>query len=516
MRTRRDQVQAYRFVTRRIVSALLSGDPETTNLPMRRLGLAVVGSVVAAAVVLGGVGAYGQLTGNAAPLEANTLVIERETGATYVYVDGLLHPTLNYASARLILNEADPAVRTMSQASIADRPRGRTVGIVGAPDALPDRKSLIGLPWSVCDVPDPADPRRSTTHLVIDRPLSGGVPLGDRAVLVTVGGGRYLLTGDARLRIAGGDPATAALRMAGAPTVTVGEQLLNAVPAGPVLREPDIEGEGDASRLTVGDGAARVGDVFRAAEQHYVLTREGLASIGEVTALLLLRDGGRVTDITPDQAGRLLTRERVEPEGTPRTLPTLHPVQAGRTVLCASYRKGAVDGPPTTTLEVFDRVPAELSGPAAPPVRQGARDAVRTAEQVLLPGGKGVLVQAAPGAGDGGAGAPGSTVYLISAQGVRYPLGTRSGDALTALGYGGVAPLAVPASLLSLVPTGPTLEREDALAYFTPGTASSGAPAEAAGRPPAGGASRTPDREASGEPSRPAQDGATGAPATGG
>ena len=53
MRTRRDQVQAYRFVTRRIVSALLSGDPETNELPMRRLGMAVFGSVIAAAVVLG-------------------------------------------------------------------------------------------------------------------------------------------------------------------------------------------------------------------------------------------------------------------------------------------------------------------------------------------------------------------------------------------------------------------------------------------------------------------------------
>lgn len=488
MRTRRDQVQAYRFVTRRIVSALLSGDPETTNLPMRRLGLAVIGSVVAAAVVLGGVGAYGQLTGNAAPLEANTLVIERETGATYVYVDGLLHPTLNYASARLILNEANPAARTMSQASIADRPRGRTVGIVGAPDALPDRKSLIGLPWSVCDVPDPADPRRSTTHVVIDRPLSGGVPLGDRAVLVTVDGGRYLLTGDARLQIAGGDQATAALRMAGAPTVTVGAQLLNAVPAGPVLREPDIEGEGEASRLTVGDGPARVGDVFRAAEQHYVLTREGLAAIGEVTALLLLRDGGRVTDITPDQAGRLLTRDRVEPEDATGAAGAA-PGPDGPDGALRHLPEGAADGPPTTTLEVFDRVPAELNSPATP-VRQGARDVVRTAEQVLLPGGKGVLVQAAPGAGEGGAGTPGSTVYLIGAQGVRYPLGTRSGDALTALGYGGVTPLAVPASLLSLVPTGPTLEREDALAYFAPAPASGSAPSPTNGSTPAEGAGR--------------------------
>lgn len=124
MRTRRDQVQAYRFVTRRIVSALLSGDPETTNLPMRRLGMAVFGSVITAAVVLGGVGAYGQLTGNTAPLNDQTLVIERETGATYVFMSGQLHPTLNYASARLILDKPDAEVRTMSQAALRDRSRG--------------------------------------------------------------------------------------------------------------------------------------------------------------------------------------------------------------------------------------------------------------------------------------------------------------------------------------------------------------------------------------------------------
>ncbi|MFI7489722.1 type VII secretion protein EccB [Micromonospora echinaurantiaca] len=500
MRTRRDQVQAYRFVTRRIVSALLSGDPETSNLPMRRLGMAVFGSVIAAAVVLGGAGAYGQLTGNAAPLEPNTLVIERETGATYVYLDdGQLYPTLNYASARLILNTADPQIRTMSQASIRDRPRGRTVGIVGAPDAVPDRKSLTGLPWSVCDVPDPADPRRSSTRVVIDRPLPGGAPLGDRAVLVSVDGERHLLTGDARLQVVGGDPAIAALRMAGAAPLTVGQQLVNAVPAGPALRKPAIAGEDESSTAQVGGEPARIGQVFRAAGRHYVLTREGLASIGEPSALLLLSDGGSVTDITPDQAGRLLTEERVEEAGMPQVLPALYPVRAGQTVLCATYRAGVGGGPPTTTLEVFDRAPAELTATQAGPVpvRQGSRDAVRTADGVLLPGGKGVLVQAAPGAGESGTAAPGSTVYLISAQGVRYPLGTRSGDAMTALGYGGVTPLAVPASLLALIPTGPTLERADALSFFEPGA--KGSPAAPA--PPRPAASSTPSATPSANPS---------------
>ena len=228
--------------------------------------------------------------------------------------------------------------------------------------------------------------------------------------------------------------------------------------------------------------------MFRAAGQHYVLTRQGLASIGEVTALLLLGDGGQVTDITPDQAGEVLTDQRLEAEGTPQRLPALHEVRAGQTVLCASYRAGAAGGPPTTTLEVFDRPPAELTGDAGVAVRQGARDAVRTAESVLLPGGKGVLVQAAAGSGEGGAAAAGSTVYLVSAQGVRYPLGTRSGDALTALGYGGVTPLAVPASLLALIPTGPALERADALAYFEPGAGDSS--------PPGGTRDREPGRDA--------------------
>ncbi|MFJ8579271.1 type VII secretion protein EccB [Micromonospora sp. NPDC093277] len=469
MRTRRDQVQAYRFVTRRIVSALLSGDPETNDLPMRRLGMAVFGSVIAAAVVLGGAGAYGQLTGNAAPLESNTLVIERETGATYVFTEDVLYPTLNYASARLILDEADPTVRTVSQASIKDRPRGRAVGIVGAPDDVPDRKSLVGLPWSVCDVPDPADPQRSTTRLVVDRPLPGGTPLTDRAVLVRADGKRYLLTNGARLQIVGDQQALVALKMASATPLTVGQQLLNAVPVGPELRKPAIDGSGG---LTVGDRPARVGQVFRAAEQYYVLTRQGLMTVTEVTALLLLGAGGQVTDLTPDQVGQVFTGQRMDPVGLPEKLPVMHEVQPGRTVLCATYRSGGPGQPPVTTLEVFDQPPAELTAATGVDARQGSRDAVRTAERVLLPGGKGVLVQAT--AGESGKAAAGATVYLITAQGVRYPLGP---DAKAALGYGDVTPLAVPASLLALVPTGPTLDRRGAMTHFDLGARSSGSTA---------------------------------------
>ena len=120
------------------------------------------------------------------------------------------------------------------------------------------------------------------------------------------------------------------------------------------------------------------------------------------------------------------------------------------------------------------------------PVRQTRRDAVRTAEAVLLPGGKGVIAQASPGAGTSGSGAAGSTIYLISPQGIRYPLG--SAATLGVLGYGGVTPLAVPGSLLALIPTGPTLDREDALAVFAPDGSAPAAPPSAA--PKSGSPSR--------------------------
>src|SRR6267154_6482671 len=104
MRSRREQVQAYRFLIRRIGSALLVGEPETAELPMRRYGVAVFGSVVLAVVLFAGFGIYGLLhPGGQRPVE-NAIIVERETGAKYVYLQGFLHPILNWTSALLILD----------------------------------------------------------------------------------------------------------------------------------------------------------------------------------------------------------------------------------------------------------------------------------------------------------------------------------------------------------------------------------------------------------------------------
>ena len=69
---------------------------------------------------------------------------------------------------------------------------------------------------------------------------------------------------------------------------------------------------------------------------------------------------------------------------------------------------------------------------------------VRMADAVYVPPTRGALVH------------DGSSVYLVTDQGVRYPVG--GPDAAKALGYGGVRAAAAPSALLALFPTGPALD----------------------------------------------------------
>jgi type VII secretion protein EccB len=452
MQTRREQVRAYRFVTRRIVSALLSGEPETTDLPMRRLGFALFGSVMLAAVVFAGVGVYGQLNRGGATPREHTLIVARETGARYVYVQGRLYPALNYASARLILGDAVPDVRTMSQRSLRGVPRGHPVGISGAPDELPDRSSLLSLPWSVCSAPRSADLPTPVTHLLVGTQPRGGSPVGDDALLVGVDTDRYLIWHNRRLWVRDRG-VLAALGMASATVIPVGQALVNGITAGPDVAPSPLRDLGKPSSRRINGRTPLVGQVYHVGDQHYVLTAEGLVTIGEVSARLFL--GGTVTDeeITADEAGRNQVDRRIEQDGFPATVPRLHPVSGSQSAVCASYRGGTDAAHRTVTVEVFDGVPAELSVSSTDLAGQVA-GGVRTADRVAVGGGHGALVRTLPQVG---ATAPGTTMYLVTDQGVKYPLSARD-DPQTALGYAGVNPVEVPAELLALVPTGPILD----------------------------------------------------------
>ncbi|GHJ05916.1 hypothetical protein TPA0907_02830 [Micromonospora humidisoli] len=79
-----------------------------------------------AVLVAAGVGIYGLLTkvGGNSWRQPGAVVVEKESGATYIYLDGRLHPTLNYASALLAAGRPGTPVVRVSASTLGTVPRG--------------------------------------------------------------------------------------------------------------------------------------------------------------------------------------------------------------------------------------------------------------------------------------------------------------------------------------------------------------------------------------------------------
>ncbi|MEV4624538.1 type VII secretion protein EccB [Asanoa sp. NPDC049573] len=471
MRSRQEQVQAHRFITRRIISGLLTGEPETNDLPMRRFGLALFGSIMVAAIVFAIVGVIGLVNPGGGKPESGELIIMRETGARYVLVDNTLHPVLNWTSALLFAGGGAPASRQMSRDSLAAYAVGEPIGIPGAPDPPPDRASLLRLPWSVCSLPPANDAAGATTTMVfVGQEPAGGSPLGnDAALLVTTRqdasgpGATYVVFGDHRYQI-NDETALTALELAAITPVTVGKALLNGITSGPPLAQPPIPRKGQTSERKVGGESGKNGQVYRNGQQRYVLTNDGLVAIGSVSAKLLLADDPTEIEISAaDAADALQLGVTIEPKGFPRDLPAIPATQAAGAMLCAVHN-GSEEGGVTAQVHRYPAAPAALPAGGAPAGGAGP-DGVGTADRVIVPSGKGALVRVEP--------APGvqadTTTYLITDQGYKFPL-RNEGTAKTAdaLGYSGVDPLPVPSSLLALVPNGPLLDPVAAQNFVRP------------------------------------------------
>src|SRR5947208_915421 len=107
--SRQSQLHSYQFATQRTVSALVTRDPDPAQPPFRRVGGSVFASLMVAILALGAVGIYGLIVsgGNTTWRADGAVVVEREQGATLDYLNGELHPLLNYASALLASGSTD-------------------------------------------------------------------------------------------------------------------------------------------------------------------------------------------------------------------------------------------------------------------------------------------------------------------------------------------------------------------------------------------------------------------------
>ena len=106
MSSRQDQLHSYQFMIQRVVAALVLRDTDPAHSPTRRLAGAALASVLVAAIGLGAMVVYGALAGSGGTAgwrDGGAVIVEKESGARYVYRDGKLHLVVNYASALLIV-----------------------------------------------------------------------------------------------------------------------------------------------------------------------------------------------------------------------------------------------------------------------------------------------------------------------------------------------------------------------------------------------------------------------------
>ncbi|HET6500287.1 MAG TPA: type VII secretion protein EccB [Amycolatopsis sp.] len=442
MQTRRDHVQAYKFFTGRLSAALVAGDPGTADVPLRRSGLGTGFGVAVAVLLCVGFAVYGLISpGGATTWQApGSIVVEKETGNRYLYLNGTLFPTRNTASAMLFYGNGDGHVVDVSRNSLAGVPHGPEVGIPGAPDTIPQGSALLPGAWSLCATPG-SSPAGLTVSLGSDLPSGPSAAAGWR-VLVSSGGSDYVLWQDVAYRI-GSPGMLIALGLGDAKAIPVTATWLSALRQGVTIAAPDIPGAGSAGP-SVGGEPAQVGQLFvttvGGGTQYYLLRRDGIAPVGHTVFALLSAESDEPPVRTVSAAA--LTGVPVSADtSTLDSLPDFVDAPAyrpGTGSLCVSQRSsgGAVTA--------GSLVVQQLGGAAAAPLTVAA--------------GRGMYAYALPVSANS---AP--SLFLVTDQGMKFPLSQQAATALQL----GADPVGVPGAVLDAMPDGPALSTGNSILTAT-------------------------------------------------
>ncbi|MGL5817481.1 MAG: type VII secretion protein EccB [Phycicoccus sp.] len=481
MWSRRDQIQAYQFVRRRTVSAVLVGDANHAASPTRRSIASTVTGIVLVVLIVGGFAIYGVLRpgGSKAWKADKAIVVEKESGARFVRADdGALHPVVNYASARLLVGSGGK-VAQVSRNSLAGARRGAVLGIRDAPDALPAVDRMLGTAWTACSSrAADAGPGEPATLSVVLAPSTRAarVRLGPGVAIVAQAGAEvYVLTDGRRFRVRSEQPdrIVLGLGLGQAPRIVVDRRWLSTVPAGPDLGYLAVTRRGETSDALPGV-AARVGQVFvqrplgSKGEQFFVLLTDGLAPVATTQARLLLADPqtARAYDRAPVvardlppaafAAGRISTTD-LDRAQYPATAPEALRFTPGEDIVLCSRPQGYRAGVPAVELSLSFAVPAP-DGAGTP--REPAAPGGEAPTRMLIAGGSGALVRSVPAEN-----VTTGALYLVTDEGRRYPVPDEASR--EALGLKRVRPVSMPAAFVDLVPLGPTLDRAAAASPVT-------------------------------------------------
>lgn len=492
--TTKSQVQAYRFVLKRMESALVRRDAVMLHDPMRtHLRAAIVGLCLAV-VAVAGVFIYGFFEPKGALSGQDQIVLGSDSGALYVLVNNpsrRLIPVTNLASARLILIRQAGGGPAAAAAAKVDRvkdevlkniPREPLAGIPGAPGDIPGATDLVDPRWTLCDttvqdqsLPDRERIRRptiETTALVGTDPV--GRPLAPReAVLLRSSTDEYFLVFDGRrARV---DVTSAAVRQAfGIANVAgglmrderqVSTGLLNAIPEAPALVSP-ITALAKPSGFPElgGQPVGTVAEVVEVDDKrtYYVILDGGVQEVPKSLAQLIRYTVSTSTEffaVTPEDIAKVNKVDVLDTEGFPTEVPSIMRVADTR-VACLHW--SIVDGQQRTAITVG----SQLNLPdGQKPVRLAQYDgSADRLDHVFLPTGRGAAVRGvAPGQP-----ADTGTIFLVTDTGAKFGVPNWNGgsalDLARALGLTTIQP--APEAILRLLPTGPALDPDQAVRTF--------------------------------------------------
>ncbi len=439
MQTQRDHVHAHTFMMGRLSSALVEGDPTGAEIPGRRAQTGLLVGVILLVLVVGGFAVYGWIVpgGSKAYSQAGVILVEKETGTRYVYLEGALHEVPDMASAMLIQG-ASSQVKLISKNSLKDLPRGVPMGVADAPRQMPAADALSRGPWLTC-LPGSVVPSKKLNGLGVN--LEPGVPTTllpeDRFLVVRSGTGQdYLLANYVKYRVTD-DAVLVALGAGAINPPTAPDMWLDWLGDGPALGPAEIPGAGSAGPR-VGGRSYPVGTLFRQDdEQLYVLRRDGLAPMSR-TEFLIADAADRAAPIELDPADVVEAKRSTDRTLLDR-LPDLAKLQLQDAAGQAVCQQQQAYGENVTSVVAL-----------VPPWASGISSDGQAS--VLVRRGSGMAVTPVPELSKGA-----KKVAFISDDGVAYKLA----DAATAtsLKLNGTTPVPFPKELLAALPQGPMLSR---------------------------------------------------------
>ncbi len=449
MSSKRDLVEAHSFNRRRLVTAFVSGAPGGREVEPVRYGRTLVGGMVLALLIVAGAAVSGFIKPSV-PEDWNDggLVVGKDSGSRFVAVEGTLYPVINTTSARLLLasDGEEMKVNFVPEDLIAEAPTEATIGIQGAPDALPAPGSLVQTGWTAC-----TDSTGGVAVSVGESPVS--TPVADEALRVVDRQGSWVVTGNQRYQLPdAARPQAAVLRALGLddqPERGVTGVWLDLFPVGDPLVPFSVPGAGASVDGTGVPGLTRVGTPLRVDGRPYTLGQGGTLIPLTPFAAAVYTSSGRGADLArldidvanSDVAGLNLDDARAPySESWPEELVEDY---ATPDVECARLDTEQGELPVVSLSSPTDSAPA-------------VEPALFSRE--IEPGG-GALVQASPG-GVLGAG----TVFLVDSTGTRYAVGTPedAGSTRGSLGYAAVEPPSVPLPWTKIFRDGPALTRSAA------------------------------------------------------